>query len=201
MPPRRSPPRATSLGGWARTLSSRCLRIATVRPMAQTLGLQRFGAETPRRWTDQELQENARFREERSTGEYCGRKSVGMDIHAQPTQQDIAEELSLLRRSIDSIAEQVRLSRVPLSRLFSLDEAAELLGASARTVRRLIDRGKLQGVQLPSARGRGTVLRVQLSDLQAFIDRQRTAPPPEQARIRVRGKNSQRKVLVPRVRL
>jgi excisionase family DNA binding protein len=114
---------------------------------------------------------------------------------------DIFRELATLQRAIDSLAEQVRLSRIPISPIMTPEEAGKMLGCSQRTVRRLVDRGDLQSVRIPSARGQGTLLRIQASDLQGFIDRQRTVPATTRAKSDDQMKKSLRKVRVPLIDL
>jgi excisionase family DNA binding protein len=57
--------------------------------------------------------------------------------------------------------------REPVSRLLLIDQVAEGLGVSTRTVRRLIAKGELVACRL------GRLVRVHPDDLAAYIDRQR----------------------------
>ncbi len=123
-----------------------------------------------------------------------------MNAHAQQPDSG-SDEIAAIRRSIENMAEQIRLLRVPISPVLTLEESAKVLGCSHRTVRRLIDRGCLPAVRLPSARGHGTVLRIQASDLQGLIDRQRTPPTASQAKSDDHKKKSIKKVRVPLIDL
>ena len=64
----------------------------------------------------------------------------------------------------------------PLPKLHLIDEVAEILGLSTRTVRRLIARGELVACRL------GRSVRVHPDDLAAYIDRRRGRCPQEAAR-------------------
>lgn len=56
--------------------------------------------------------------------------------------------------------------------LYTAEEAAEYLGISHWTVRRLVANHELRGVYL------GRLLRVRRSDLEAYLSAARTATPP-----------------------
>ena len=87
-------------------------------------------------------------------------------------------QLKPLLERLDAIQEQLRLQRIPIATLMTLEEAAKVLNRSPRTVERYIQAGHLTGVHLPAAEGgmRGAWM-VQSSDLQAFIDRHKSARP------------------------
>ena len=72
--------------------------------------------------------------------------------------------------------------RHPLSKLHLIDEDAEILGLSTRTVRRLITRGELLACHL------GRSVRVHPDDLAHYIDRHRGRCPREATR----GRSSHR---------
>jgi excisionase family DNA binding protein len=57
--------------------------------------------------------------------------------------------------------------RQPLARLLLIDDVAEGLGVSTRTVRRLIAKGELVACRL------GRLVRIHPDDLAAYIDRRR----------------------------
>jgi hypothetical protein len=62
----------------------------------------------------------------------------------------------------------------PPARLFSDVEAARYIGASRSYVRALVSRGVLRRVELPatdSSSGRARMLRLDVRDLDAFVDR------------------------------
>lgn len=75
--------------------------------------------------------------------------------------------------ALASVAEQLRLLRLPLSPLLSIDDAAQTLGVSRKTVDRLIADERLPVVSIESGRGDQRIKRIQASDLQAFIDARR----------------------------
>ena len=78
-----------------------------------------------------------------------------------------------LEAAFASVAEQLRLLRLPLSPLLSIEDAAQTLGISRKTVDRLIADERLPVVSIESGRGDQRIKRIQASDLQAFIDARR----------------------------
>jgi excisionase family DNA binding protein len=65
--------------------------------------------------------------------------------------------------------------------LQTIDQIAQRMGVSARTVHRLIERGELRAVRLPAGRGQ----RVLESDYQAFLERLKHPVPALAVRRRV----------------
>lgn len=85
------------------------------------------------------------------------------------------ERLKRLEVVLAAVAEQMRMLRVPLPpRLLSVSEVADVLQLSSRSVQRLITAGEIRGVIFRC--GRRTIFRVQLTDLQDFIDREKSRP-------------------------
>ena len=73
----------------------------------------------------------------------------------------------------------MRGNRQPsLPKLYLIDEVAEILALSSRSVRRLIASGELMACRI------GRSVRVHPHDLARYIDRQRGAFPPEAVRDR-----------------
>jgi excisionase family DNA binding protein len=91
------------------------------------------------------------------------------DRSNKPEESDLRE----IRAALSAMAEQLRLLRLPLSPLLSVEEAAETLGVSRKTIDRLIADGRLPVVSIESGRGDQRIKRVQASDLQSFIDARR----------------------------
>ena len=90
----------------------------------------------------------------------------------------VLERLSNIERHLEAIEHHLRTLRIPLSPLLTLEDAAEALHCSTRTVRRLIDSNRLVGVQMATDEGRKGQWRIQASDLQAMLDRQKTVLEP-----------------------
>lgn len=88
---------------------------------------------------------------------------------ARPEQPE-DRELHEIRAALSVIAEQLRLLRLPLSPLLSIEEAAQALGVSRKTVDRLIADERLPVVSIESGRGHQRIKRIQATDLQDFIE-------------------------------
>jgi excisionase family DNA binding protein len=97
----------------------------------------------------------------------------------QSSQQESAvDSVSLIQISqqLSRIEEAMRLLRVPLpSRCLKVKEAADVLGLSEGAVQGLINRGELPGLQMTF--GSRKVFRVQLNDLNAFIEAKKKPTP------------------------
>lgn len=89
--------------------------------------------------------------------------------HSSSCDQDLED----LFNAVAGVAEQLRLLRLPLSPLLSIDDTAQSLGVSRKTVDRLIADERLPVVSIESGRGDQRIKRIQASDLQAFIDARR----------------------------
>jgi|GEM_PF-5360114 len=93
-----------------------------------------------------------------------------------PTIIGPAGEHRVMLRHVRDLAERMSpdgLSTVgTLPKLYSVMQAAELLGVSVKTVRRLIDEGELQAYQLTrSADGRrGSSIRIAEDELRRFLE-------------------------------
>ena len=86
---------------------------------------------------------------------------------------------SSLCGALEALAREVRLLRHGGSpRLLPLDAAASALGVSVRTLRRYIDKGWLRPVRLPPGEGKRDLLRIDINDLDAFIESRKDRPDP-----------------------
>lgn len=86
---------------------------------------------------------------------------------------------SSISEALETMAREIRLLRQGGSpRLLGLDAAASALEVGERTLRRYIDKGLLRVVRLPSGGGRRDLLRIDIEDLNAFIESRKgkTAP-------------------------
>lgn len=80
-------------------------------------------------------------------------------------------ELQVILRRLDTLMAAVEALK-PEPRLLELEEAAERLGVSVDTVRRLCDRREIRYVQAAA----GHAKRIALADVQAWIDRHAIPP-------------------------
>lgn len=84
---------------------------------------------------------------------------------------DNAEVQAVILRKLDALVAAVQTLK-PEPRLLTIQEAANVIGASKDTVRRMCDRREIATVQVDAGRAK----RIALSDLQAWIDTN-TVPP------------------------
>lgn len=108
--------------------------------------------------------------------------------------------LAAVHGQLDAIAEQLRLLRIPLSPLLSVEDAAQALGVSRKTVDRLIADERLPVVSIESGRGDQRIKRIQASDLQQFIETRKHPAGRETSR-KHRRRVSAKAIRVPDVRL
>ena len=107
---------------------------------------------------------------------------------------------SAIELELNAIAEQLRLLRIPLSPLLSIEDAAQTLGISRKTVDRLIADERLPVISLESGRGDQRIKRIQASDLQQFIETRKHPAGRETSR-QHRRRVSTKSIRVPDVRL
>jgi excisionase family DNA binding protein len=86
---------------------------------------------------------------------------------------NLQQRIERIERSVGAIAEELRLLRVPLPpRLLTVAECCAVLSLAPKTVQRLIRDGELRAI--PFECGRRRLYRVQISDLQLFIERSKS---------------------------
>lgn len=80
-----------------------------------------------------------------------------------------------LNERLNGIEQALRLLRTPMpSRCLTCKEAAEVLGLGVAAVQGLVNAGELPALRLTF--GARKVYRIQLTDLEAFIDRKKKPP-------------------------
>lgn len=107
---------------------------------------------------------------ESAEGEIAPRYNGSSMDCVDPIKIQTNDPSAAIDRQLDAIAEQLRLLRIPLSPLLSIEDAAQSLGVSRKTVDRLIADERLPVVSIESGRGDQRIKRIQTSDLQAFIE-------------------------------
>lgn len=118
----------------------------------------------------------------------------------EPSTTQTACDLLAIDGQLTAIAEQLRLLRIPLSPLLSIEDAAQSLGVSRKTVDRLIADERLPVVSIESGRGNQRIKRIQASDLQQFIETRKHPAGRETSR-QHRRRVSAKSIRVPDVRL